>query len=152
MDSEDSMILLEEAVEEKAVVSSSFVATFTNKSEQRIKSRRGKNSKPPGDRKMERKVAHRFVERRRRSKLNDEFTALRDLIPTCSGRQEMHKLAILQVSEERKALLSTTDYLGERPIYAVLEGLPQSVAKRAFKLCSKHQVRFAVTSSKICTI
>lgn len=47
-------------------------------------------------RKMARKTAHSLIERRRRSKMNEEFATLKDMIPACHG-QEMHKLAILQV-------------------------------------------------------
>ena len=47
-------------------------------------------------RKIARKTAHSLIERRRRSKMNEEFGVLKDMIPACSG-QEMHKLAILQV-------------------------------------------------------
>lgn len=47
-------------------------------------------------RKIARKTAHSLIERRRRSKMNDEFATLKDMIPACHG-QEMHKLAILQV-------------------------------------------------------
>ena len=47
-------------------------------------------------RKIARKTAHSLIERRRRSKMNEEFTTLKDMIPACKG-QEMHKLAILQV-------------------------------------------------------
>lgn len=46
-------------------------------------------------RKMARKTAHSLIERRRRSKMNEEFGVLKDMIPACTG--EMHKLAILQV-------------------------------------------------------
>lgn len=46
-------------------------------------------------RKIARKTAHSLIERRRRSKMNEEFNVLKSLIPACSG--EMHKLAILQV-------------------------------------------------------
>ncbi|KAL8944473.1 MAG: hypothetical protein Q9211_000570 [Gyalolechia sp. 1 TL-2023] len=42
-----------------------------------------------------RKTAHSVIERRRRSKMNEEFGVLKDMIPACSN-QEMHKLAILQ--------------------------------------------------------
>ncbi|KAI1762977.1 hypothetical protein GGR53DRAFT_521324 [Hypoxylon sp. FL1150] len=49
-------------------------------------------------RKIARKTAHSLIERRRRSKMNDEFAALKELIPACTG--EMHKLAILQASIE----------------------------------------------------
>ncbi|KAH9835522.1 transcriptional regulator [Teratosphaeria destructans] len=48
-------------------------------------------------RKMARKTAHSLIERRRRSKMNEEFGVLKDMIPACRG-QEMHKLAILQAS------------------------------------------------------
>ena len=46
-------------------------------------------------RKIARKTAHSLIERRRRSKMNEEFAVLKDLVPACTG--EMHKLAILQV-------------------------------------------------------
>jgi hypothetical protein len=49
-------------------------------------------------RKIARKTAHSLIERRRRSKMNEEFGILKDMIPACTG-QEMHKLAILQVSQ-----------------------------------------------------
>lgn len=49
-------------------------------------------------RKIARKTAHSLIERRRRSKMNEEFSVLKGLIPACSG--EMHKLAILQASIE----------------------------------------------------
>lgn len=47
-------------------------------------------------RKIARKTAHSLIERRRRSKMNEEFGVLKDMIPACRD-QEMHKLAILQV-------------------------------------------------------
>jgi hypothetical protein len=50
-------------------------------------------------RKVARKTAHSLIERRRRSKMNEEFGVLKDMIPACAG-QEMHKLAILQVSHD----------------------------------------------------
>ncbi|KAI5370063.1 Putative myc-type, basic helix-loop-helix (bHLH) domain-containing protein [Septoria linicola] len=50
-------------------------------------------------RKIARKTAHSLIERRRRSKMNEEFGVLKDMIPACQG-QEMHKLAILQASTE----------------------------------------------------
>jgi hypothetical protein len=53
-------------------------------------------------RKIARKTAHSLIERRRRSKMNEEFSTLKDMIPACRG-QDMHKLAILQV---RSFLLS----------------------------------------------
>jgi hypothetical protein len=51
-------------------------------------------------RKIARKTAHSLIERRRRSKMNEEFGVLKDMIPACRG-QEMHKLAILQVCAPR---------------------------------------------------
>lgn len=44
------------------------------------------------NRKIARKTAHSLIERRRRSKMNEEFGVLKDMIPACRG-QEMHKLA-----------------------------------------------------------
>jgi hypothetical protein len=55
-------------------------------------------------RKIARKTAHSLIERRRRSKMNEEFGVLKDMIPACTG--EMHKLAILQVSEDMKFVRS----------------------------------------------
>lgn len=55
-------------------------------------------------RKMARKTAHSLIERRRRSKMNEEFSVLKDMIPACTG--EMHKLAILQVSPGADTVLS----------------------------------------------
>ncbi|KAH7414492.1 hypothetical protein DE146DRAFT_601736 [Phaeosphaeria sp. MPI-PUGE-AT-0046c] len=64
----------------------------------------GTKKKQPGNasaagRKIARKTAHSLIERRRRSKMNEEFGVLKDMIPACRG-QEMHKLAILQASIE----------------------------------------------------
>jgi len=58
--------------------------------------RKASNGNTAANRKVARKTAHSLIERRRRSKMNEEFGILKDMIPACSG-QEMHKLAILQV-------------------------------------------------------
>ena len=58
--------------------------------------RRHNSSTTAAGRKIARKTAHSLIERRRRSKMNEEFGVLKDMIPACRG-QEMHKLAILQV-------------------------------------------------------
>ena len=58
--------------------------------------RKQPSSTSAAGRKIARKTAHSLIERRRRSKMNEEFGVLKDMIPACSG-QEMHKLAILQV-------------------------------------------------------
>lgn len=57
-------------------------------------------------RKIARKTAHSLIERRRRSKMNEEFGVLKDMIPACRG-QEMHKLAILQVRIDINVLLAS---------------------------------------------
>lgn len=54
------------------------------------------NATTAAGRKHARKTAHSLIERRRRSKMNEEFNTLKNMIPACRG-QEMHKLAILQV-------------------------------------------------------
>ncbi|KAI0014543.1 hypothetical protein F4780DRAFT_767796 [Xylariomycetidae sp. FL0641] len=46
-----------------------------------------------------RRVAHSDIERRRRSKINEEFEKLKSLVPACAG-EDMHKLAILQAATE----------------------------------------------------
>ena len=56
----------------------------------------GKKKQGAAGRKIARKTAHSLIERRRRSKMNEEFGVLKDMIPACEG-QDMHKLAILQV-------------------------------------------------------
>lgn len=58
--------------------------------------RKQANNGTAAGRKIARKTAHSLIERRRRSKINEEFGVLKDMIPACRG-QEMHKLAILQV-------------------------------------------------------
>ncbi|KAJ4296676.1 hypothetical protein N0V90_006724 [Kalmusia sp. IMI 367209] len=61
--------------------------------------RKQSGSTTAAGRKIARKTAHSLIERRRRSKMNEEFGVLKDMIPACAG-QEMHKLAILQASIE----------------------------------------------------
>lgn len=61
------------------------------------KRRPGNSGSTAAGRKIARKTAHSLIERRRRSKMNEEFGVLKDMIPACKG-QEMHKLAILQVA------------------------------------------------------
>lgn len=54
------------------------------------------NASSAAGKKIARKTAHSVIERRRRSKMNEEFAVLKGMIPACTD-QEMHKLAILQV-------------------------------------------------------
>ena len=66
-----------------------------------IQTSHGAGRKPPSStsaagKKMARKTAHSVIERRRRSKMNEEFAVLKDMIPACKD-QDMHKLAILSV-------------------------------------------------------
>lgn len=61
------------------------------------KKKQGNGPTTAAGRKIARKTAHSLIERRRRSKMNEEFMTLKTMIPACRG-QEMHKLAILQVS------------------------------------------------------
>jgi hypothetical protein len=75
----------------KAAASTTSTSTTTNGT----KRKQTTNTSAAG-RKIARKTAHSLIERRRRSKMNEEFGVLKDMIPACCG-QEMHKLAILQV-------------------------------------------------------
>ena len=61
-----------------------------------VAGRKQPSSTSAAGKKMARKTAHSVIERRRRSKMNEEFAVLRDLIPACKN-QDMHKLAILSV-------------------------------------------------------
>jgi hypothetical protein len=67
----------------------------SNTNAQSGKKNNGKSTTAAG-RKIARKTAHSLIERRRRSKMNEEFGVLKDMIPACQG-QDMHKLAILSV-------------------------------------------------------
>lgn len=58
--------------------------------------KRPTSSCPVAGQKIARKTAHSVIERKRRSKMNEEFATLKAMVPGCGG-QEMHKLAILQV-------------------------------------------------------
>ena len=70
--------------------------------------------KPPttsaAGKKIARKTAHSVIERRRRSKMNEEFAVLKSMIPACTD-QEMHKLAILQVGIPVQERIMTRDML-----------------------------------------
>jgi hypothetical protein len=59
--------------------------------------KRKSGGKSAASKKTARKTAHSLIERRRRSKMNEEFATLKNLVPACEG-VEMHKLAILQAS------------------------------------------------------
>ncbi|CAO0799187.1 unnamed protein product [Mucor circinelloides] len=47
-------------------------------------------------REQARKVSHSAIERRRRERINDKILQLKDLIPSCSERENLHKMTILQ--------------------------------------------------------
>lgn len=73
----------------------------SNKSTGGAMGKKKQGSTSSAGKKTARKTAHSLIERRRRSKINEEFGVLKDMIPACAG-QEMHKLAILQVSRVTK--------------------------------------------------
>ncbi|KAI9670706.1 MAG: hypothetical protein M1831_005926 [Alyxoria varia] len=70
-------------------------------------SKRKPASSSTAGKKVARKTAHSLIERRRRSKMNDEFDELRKMIPGCAD-QEMHKLAILQAANDHVRRLSSS--------------------------------------------
>lgn len=82
----------------KATASSAVASNAASKKQPSVTSAAGK--------KMARKTAHSVIERRRRSKMNEEFSVLKEMIPACKD-QEMHKLAILQV-KSRSPTMSMT--------------------------------------------
>ncbi|KAK9467282.1 hypothetical protein V1512DRAFT_260850 [Lipomyces arxii] len=80
-------------------------AALSGSSNTTTKSRRG-NTSTAATRKTARKVAHSAIERRRRSKMNDEFESLKTIVPACRaasenhGEANLHKLGILQATVE----------------------------------------------------
>ena len=86
-------------LEEKAEALSDTSKPSATKSSTTAKKKQPSATSVAG-RKIARKTAHSLIERRRRSKMNEEFGVLKDMIPACTG--EMHKLAILQVSSGRR--------------------------------------------------
>jgi hypothetical protein len=79
----------------KSTAPAAATGATTNTTNNGSKKKQTSNNSAAG-RKIARKTAHSLIERRRRSKMNEEFGVLKDMIPACRG-QEMHKLAILQV-------------------------------------------------------
>ena len=108
-------------------------------------------------RKIARKTAHSLIERRRRSKMNEEFGVLKDMIPACTG--EMHKLAILQVccrnwtARGRDPVLTLS--AGIHRICSVPGGLCRQASSPARRAVTHHARRRrsadAVPPSGICT-
>ncbi|CEP19068.1 hypothetical protein [Parasitella parasitica] len=47
-------------------------------------------------REQARKISHSAIERRRRERINDKILRLRDLIPSCAEKENLHKMTILQ--------------------------------------------------------
>ncbi|KAI9738660.1 MAG: hypothetical protein M1834_008165 [Cirrosporium novae-zelandiae] len=91
--------------------------------------RKQPSSTSAAGKKIARKTAHSLIERRRRSKMNEEFATLKDMIPACKG-QEMHKLAILQASIEYLHYLEqcVLDLKAENSRQSSTPSLPQSPA------------------------
>jgi hypothetical protein len=87
-----------EASDQQAAGSTTFAQTSKSHGSGQSTAKRKQSSAATtaAGRKIARKTAHSLIERRRRSKMNEEFGVLKDMIPACKG-QEMHKLAILQV-------------------------------------------------------
>lgn len=72
--------------------------TSTSSSAAATAAKKQPSSTSVAGKKIARKTAHSVIERRRRSKMNEEFGTLKAMIPACTD-QEMHKLAILQVCD-----------------------------------------------------
>ncbi|KAG2208452.1 hypothetical protein INT47_010148 [Mucor saturninus] len=58
-------------------------------------------------REQARKVSHSAIERRRREKINDKILQLKDLIPACTDRENLHKMTILQSAIDYITYLKT---------------------------------------------
>lgn len=113
---------------EPEILGEESTATNTTASAAKGTPEKGKKKQPSSTsaagRKIARKTAHSLIERRRRSKMNEEFGVLKDMIPACSG--EMHKLAILQVIQLfRRQKFSTLTIQGINRLYP----LPRRLCK-----------------------
>jgi hypothetical protein len=103
----------QEAAQQASAANASGKASSTTAQPAGGKKNSGKGTTAAG-RKIARKTAHSLIERRRRSKMNEEFGVLKDMIPACQG-QDMHKLAILSVSHidvEAPVILSDNQSTG----------------------------------------
>ncbi|KAK4161976.1 transcriptional regulator form adherence 6 [Cladorrhinum sp. PSN259] len=96
---EPTLVALAQGTKGDATVANTSAAASSSKSTAAagVKKKQPSATSAAG-RKIARKTAHSLIERRRRSKMNEEFAVLKDLVPACTG--EMHKLAILQASIE----------------------------------------------------
>ncbi|KAI9839866.1 MAG: hypothetical protein M1819_000058 [Sarea resinae] len=96
-------------------------------------------------RKIARKTAHSLIERRRRSKMNEEFAVLKDMIPACQD-QEMHKLAILQASIEYLRYLETcvTELKANPHARTPVEDIPEAAlstgSRRSYASIEGHEI------------
>lgn len=93
----------------KAAATSTATATEASSSATGTGTKRKQQAGPTtaAGRKIARKTAHSLIERRRRSKMNEEFAVLKDMIPACEG-QDMHKLQVLSVSFTKLARVVTS--------------------------------------------
>lgn len=87
-------------------LSADSAATAAATSAPATRSKRNSNGSTAATRKSARKVAHSAIERRRRSKMNEEFESLKSMVPACRvasqthGEASLHKLGILQATVE----------------------------------------------------
>lgn len=61
-----------------------------------------------------RKLTHSQVERRRRDRINERINALKNLVPTCTGLDNLHKMAILDKVAEHIQFLSKENEMVRR--------------------------------------
>jgi hypothetical protein len=114
----------QEAAQQSSAANASGKASNTTTQTTGGKKNSGKGTTAAG-RKIARKTAHSLIERRRRSKMNEEFGVLKDMIPACQG-QDMHKLAILSVRYIVVGVFSTS--ADHRPIgWHRLSPLPRTM-------------------------
>ncbi|KAI9323084.1 hypothetical protein BX666DRAFT_2108124 [Dichotomocladium elegans] len=73
-----------------------------------------------------RKISHSAIERRRRERINDKIAQLRQLIPSCSDKEHLHKMTVLQ---------SAIDYIAYlKSVVLRLDGGPAQTIKKNYVL------------------
>ncbi|OAD06811.1 helix-loop-helix DNA-binding domain-containing transcription factor [Mucor lusitanicus CBS 277.49] len=85
-------------------------------------------------REQARKVSHSAIERRRRERINDKILQLKDLIPSCSDRENLHKMTILQSAIDYITYLKKV--IDDSPTKQQQEGHPPSLPDQLQKSSS----------------
>ncbi|KAI9257890.1 Myc-type, basic helix-loop-helix domain-containing protein [Sporodiniella umbellata] len=81
------------------------------------------------EREQARKISHSAIERRRRERINDKITQLKDLIPSCAEGSNLHKMTVLQGAIDYITFLrKVVEDLGKDPDQMPIKKKPKAVS------------------------